>query len=304
MALSEEQVLMDIEAAKKMISNIRRGKGSTDFSKYCLLYSRTNENVEAYMEQLKDSINDKKVLTVCSTGDQAIATAFYGAKEIDLFDCNRLSYYFAMLKIAALKALDYKAFLYCFYNKENIDFKAILHLYPEIARCMDDDAKLFWNSMLKSNWRNPLSFAFNYSSENKIITVDSINALPFLKEEDYNVAKDRITKSRINFEHCEMSNIPKNFSGGYGFINLSNIARYIEREKGLEFLIGILNEIDSKNLDDNGEMLFHYKWYNTDSSYTPHNEFERKFKSKILTFPSTTGDGKIDGVYIHSKKAS
>ena len=79
------------------------------FEKYSPVYTFTTENLESYFIEM--NLEDRKCLTVASSGDQLINLALMGAKKIDCFDYNRITYYIVKLKLAALQDLTYQEFI-------------------------------------------------------------------------------------------------------------------------------------------------------------------------------------------------
>lgn len=73
-----------------------------DFSEFSPCYKFSNENLAAYYDKFNNSIDNGRILTVCGSGDQVLSSILYGAKSIDCFDSNYLTYYGMMLKIYIL----------------------------------------------------------------------------------------------------------------------------------------------------------------------------------------------------------
>ena len=79
------------------------------FDYYSPICTYTTENLDSYLNTL--NIENKRCLTVTSSGDQLINLALLGAHKVDCFDTNIISVYFTKLKLAALQALSYEQFL-------------------------------------------------------------------------------------------------------------------------------------------------------------------------------------------------
>ena len=69
----------DLETAIRLVENIKIS--NKNFSS---TYMFTNENINGFIR--KFSLNNKCVLTVCSSGDQAFNLILDGATKVDLFD--------------------------------------------------------------------------------------------------------------------------------------------------------------------------------------------------------------------------
>ena len=81
------------------------------FSEWQKVYKETNENINGYMQQL-DFKDKKKALSVLASGDHVFNLIYYDILNIDTFDTNRLTEYYALgLKRAALLAFTYEEYL-------------------------------------------------------------------------------------------------------------------------------------------------------------------------------------------------
>lgn len=78
-------------------------KLNTPFSEISNFYYFTNENIKDFFDLL-DFTNDTHALTVCGSGDQVLNLINKGVKNIDVFDSNKLAFYFLFgIKIPALQ---------------------------------------------------------------------------------------------------------------------------------------------------------------------------------------------------------
>ena len=91
-----------IELAQKVIdSDFENG-----FNK---LYSFTTENIKDYISSF--DLNNKSLLTVGSSADQAINAILNGCKDVTIMDINPFVKYYFNLKKAGMLTLDYKQFM-------------------------------------------------------------------------------------------------------------------------------------------------------------------------------------------------
>jgi hypothetical protein len=92
------------------------------------------------------NFNDNKILTVCSSGDQAFNLILNGASKVDLFDINGFTKYYFYLKKAAIMGLNYQDFMTFFFstliNKQSFSFNSYLNFRDLID---DFDARIFWD---------------------------------------------------------------------------------------------------------------------------------------------------------------
>lgn len=92
------------------------------------VYPFTNENISSYKDLYH--FDNAKVLSVLGSGDQYFASLLYGAKEIELFDCNFLAWDFFVLKYYAILILNYEEFYDFFVIQRLNDLKYFRKLLP------------------------------------------------------------------------------------------------------------------------------------------------------------------------------
>lgn len=99
------------------------------------VYPFTNENISSYKELY--NFDNAKVLSVLGSGDQYFSSLLYGAKEIELYDCNFLAWDFFVLKYYGILILNYEEFYDFFVNKRLDDSKyfnqLLLYLPNDVA---------------------------------------------------------------------------------------------------------------------------------------------------------------------------
>ena len=84
---------------------------SSNFSKFCEIYPFTNENINGYIGKIVFSENDI-ILSILSSGDHAFNLITSGALNIDTFDINCLTEYYALgLKRALIIRYSYDEFM-------------------------------------------------------------------------------------------------------------------------------------------------------------------------------------------------
>ena len=89
-----------------LLMAIRKIEGiNVDNSNYASIYLFATENISGFTNKIPFS--NKKILTVCSSGDQTFNLVFNGALEVELFDINIFSKYYFEFKKAAISSLEY-----------------------------------------------------------------------------------------------------------------------------------------------------------------------------------------------------
>lgn len=222
-----------------------------DFSEFSPCYKFSNENLAAYYDKFNNSIDNGRILTVCGSGDQVLSSILYGAKSIDCFDSNYLTYYGMMLKIYIIKYLEHRDFC-SFYD---IDKKKSdkLYIYNSLKMFIDDkNVRAFFDVLFESG----LDFSYFFRNEDFSIN-DVFMCIPYLIRDNFYLLKEKIDDCKINFKCSNLLDIYDNFNGYYDFINFSNIFFYIKNEISFYNLI---NESYNNHLNDNGVIIANYSW--------------------------------------------
>ena len=199
----------DYDNASNVRSRLKRG------------YFTTNENL-GYLKDI--DIKNKKVLSVCCSGDQAFMSIIHGAKEVDTFDCNPLQYYILELKRAAILGLDKEEYLLFFpLHGGNINEMYNIKYYDKIKQYLSVVAREFWDYVYSNNSRHRLYLLqlFSYS-----IAFESDYT------RYYSLLKEALYYTKINFQLGDVSRISESFHNNtYGLIMLSNVFDHIYADK-------------------------------------------------------------------------
>lgn len=297
--MNKLEILEDLNKTLKMCKNINSknsinsildwAKSSNSFSKISQCYQFTNEQLDDYYSQI--DLKDKDVLTVCGSGDQVICALLNGAKKVDTFDSNKLTYYYLFLKISAIKGLDYIEFLklmnlYCRNSNRKEYYKKIRDLIPK------EDVKLFWDEFFQE--KKDLFPAFfigghnnkNFTHYNEIENVslnENKNRLLYLNETEFQKVKSKLDNNNIHFENINIFDIRTHFNSTYDFINCSNIASYITDKNNL---INLFKDIINNNLNQNGVILLNYYWSLINEKNSDSCLYFKELTPEILTLKS------------------
>lgn len=107
------------------------------------IYFRTNERLNDLFSNF--DVNDKKVLSVIGSGDQAFYAYDRGAESVDLFDKNKITIYYYYLRVWLIKYLD------MFYFDKEISVSFLNHLLdlvkPETQ--IEIDTHRYWSEMIR-----------------------------------------------------------------------------------------------------------------------------------------------------------
>ena len=103
------------------------------------IYLISNEHLSSY-NRIYD-FKGKDVVTVAGSGDQYLTCKLYGANTVDVFDYNKYAKNYLILKITAIKLLDYPDF-YRYYMVNHLNDYEI---YQKIRDYLADDIRNFFD---------------------------------------------------------------------------------------------------------------------------------------------------------------
>jgi len=233
---------------------------SSIFSK---MYTFTTENISGYIKHF--DIENKKTLTVGSSCDQVLNLAFYGARDITLYDVNSYAKYYFYLKIAAIKSLSYLEFQEFFF-KHGYDFgnkdyynkkmfsKDTFDKIKMTLRVLDYESYLFFDELFCLFDSKTIRENLFNDDEDRNYVIREFNS--YLKDEDsYNKMKSLTTK--IKFSYINGNIFYEDINGKFDNILLSNICTTVNT---LDDFKKILSKISINNLNKDGSVLVGYLW--------------------------------------------
>lgn len=287
----------DASSALEMMKRNIKGDRIDDFSLYSACYVFSNENLSEYYP--KFNMVDGKILTICGSGDQVLMSVLSGAKKVDCFDSNCLTYYNLMLKICGIMHLDYDEFC-SLYNLPNrvCNRKSI---YKKINNYLSADVKYFWdyifiNGEMLLGVKEFFPYFFKERDEE---LYKSIERIAYLDEKNFYILKELLKNCEITFKNCNFLDVFENFNDSYDFINLSNISTYLNQ---LDF-VKIVREAISNHLSFNGNIMINYSWYEA-NSVSSINEIGNMLGASQRTVSSVSYQGKNNpgSIMVYSKK--
>ena len=234
----------------------------SDIFNYTLgkVFAISNEQLAQVFVKL--NLNNKRVLTVGSSGDQALNAILCGCKDITIADANIFAQYYIEYKLAVIKTFDYKTFNKIFIVPEFFDWR----VYAKISHNLSPKVRQFWDTLMLETDSDTYSNNFSAKSiKDKMLIIDHRDRhSKFYKDEETYNKLQRLLKSgdiSIKYITAELENFPKILKQKYHYINLSNIYDYYapNRYKFNQ----IIQELYNKNLYSNGDMIVHYDFNNT-----------------------------------------
>lgn len=260
------------------------------------IYPFTTENISGYLPFF--SLENKNVLTVGSSSDQAFELALKDTKEITILDICPFTKEYFYLKKAALINLPRNVFLkfFCYrdypkvfkYNDEAFS-KEIFTQLKNYLRLEDYESYLFWDELFETFSSMDIRSNIFDSDEESHQTLK--NTLSYLKNDaTYNEARKKLATLKPNFIIEDI--FLENLTNTYDVILLSNIGKYTSIYK--------LHELFSKlmsNLNDFGQMLICYLYKTTKDSkyYSDYSEIYN-LEKLFSIFPSTCSLKNFAGV--------
>lgn len=273
-------ILTDIIETTALVT----GKHNKTFEKYDNIYPFTTENItDTYTD-----LNNKSVLTVAGSGDQAINAIAAGASKVDVFDINKLTIYYLKLKKCAIEHLSFDEY-HGLFNHQSVE------MYKKLRDYLDDETLEYWDyyfsHFIYTEYHTFTNTELFYTSSDWKCYVERN---PYLKQEVYEYVQHILPSKTIGFFNAPVNEVHKELKGKYDRIYLSNINRYIS----LESLRDTINNLSSY-LEDAGKLYFAYIYSNevdsiSDSITSDHS----------LLVKSVINDLEKDKVLIHNKTSN
>ena len=227
------------------------------------VYSFTTENISGYINYF--DLENKKLLTVGSSGDQILNAYMRGARDITLLDINEFSKYYIYLKISAILTLDYLEFQKFFfvhgydidenyYNKNRFNKDIFNNRIKSMLRLFDYESYLFFDELFnRFSYRRISDYLFD-DDEDRNNVLRGFNL--YLKDDkSYNKLKSKLKSINFNFINTDI--FKNDIEGKYDNIFLSNLCTWYK----ISEMKKLIERLDNNNLNINGSMLICYLYY-------------------------------------------
>lgn len=229
------------------------------------IYLFTTEDIKSVVKHF--DLNNKKILTVLSSSDQALNFVLKRPKSIETFDINILTKYYFDLKQTAIKYLTYEEFLSFFLlGDESFSKKT----YERIEKYLQEDSKKFWDHVFslgevlrkkdnKSLYRRGLFHFMGYN-------YNPLDVNEYLDKDNYSKLKKILFEYEVKFLHMDLYKEEFSKLGMYDFIYLSNIANYMPdfkktillKKDNLKDYRKLITEGLGSHLEDDGVIVASY----------------------------------------------
>lgn len=202
------------------------------------VYPITTENIAGY---LKFANNLSTVLTVAGSGDQLFNCAYYGSREVTVFDVNPVTYYLIKLKMAMLTKSRQEFIDFFITSDANWDTYSPKFfeegMYLSVRDLLSDDAKKFWDTFYQwlhnNNCTPQKSELFSHTKYSRAVLLEA-NAY-LASDEAYKETAKRIPFVKISYLDCTLTDLPNRLPEGVKFntVLLSNISDYVRGAFGV-----------------------------------------------------------------------
>lgn len=208
-----------------------------DFGCFGKLYHHTNENLKAYIPDLRS----KSVLTVSSSGDHLLNILSRGCLNIDTFDINKFSPLYQNLKLCSIK------FLPSFESYEFLN-SLMPDLYYKFNCFLPKCEKSFFNYVFNYDI-DEIAFKLFYLQKIDNIINNNYFDMSVLKYLKHNIRK-------LNNTHycCDIYRLPLFLTHKYDYMFFSNISQYVKNVDDFIYLICYLKFF----LNDGGCIYYAY----------------------------------------------
>ena len=241
-----------IELAQKVIdSDFENG-----FNK---LYSFTTENIKDYISSF--DLNNKSLLTVGSSADQAINAILNGCKDVTIMDINPFVKYYFNLKKAGMLTLNYKQFMDYFFDyglSPMLFSKDIYEKLRKVLSVLDLDSLLFWDNLYQNNNSKVIRYRLFKDDVMETRSLKEFN--PYLSDEfKFKKTRRRISNINLKFINGNILDADKWLMNcKFDNIFLSNIYDYVKDNADDLYRFRLIINYLIKNMNNQGKLMISY----------------------------------------------
>ena len=202
------------------------------FSTYDNIYLFTNDRLKDIFEPLDVT---QGILTVTGSGDQALMAILKGAKNVKMFDINKLAKYFALFKFSAVSCLSYDEFIKLYkINKHFSNYVAggfltnvDTYLYEKVCSNLENTVALFFELLFDVMINATICEKFN------LINVKHYPKLSgYLTRKNYEKLQENMKKlTSVDFVDCNIFDLNKNLGTPNEEVNRQNAIRCLDSLK-------------------------------------------------------------------------
>lgn len=285
------------------------------FSSCSKVYPFTNENIKEYID-IVDTENANNALTVMASGDHAINLISKGIMNIDTFDVNQLTEYYALgLKRAMFEKFSYSQFQEFILNFENehMPLNDLSASLEDLLPFMEGKYREFWQIIIDYNYKKQKSLRHPVNLLSMLlyeIDPQATNNPYFNDVDEYNKVKENIGKANITFKRANANNLHNEFNKEYDLVLLSNILDYFGTVWGNKWseqeLLKYIENL-KKITKDNGNIFLKYTFRQSITEFRDSKAIDLShLGGESFPVSRSTGDGNksevYDSIYLIRKK--
>ncbi len=197
------------EALKDAINCLNIIRGNKINSNFGQVYRNTNENLSKILTHY--DMKDKQILSVVASSDQVFSCYYLGAKKVDTFDSNKLTYYYFFLKKWTLLSTG-KPYI----PASNIELLKIIETHDDSLE--EINASYFWKYVILQLDESLYYSKFFYKE-------GLLYDLPY--QNDIQTLQKILVEKKPNYQQINLFNPIQNVTQKYQVIILSNILEYL-----------------------------------------------------------------------------
>lgn len=236
---------------RSALSSLVNSRGDK-FSSEGAIYIAPTSNVKDMCNLFS---NYGSVLTVGGGGGIPFEALLRGAKNVECFDINKRQRAYFDLLCTSIRNLSYEDFCR-FFSMDGKQFMSPLILDVLGFFFEEDENRAILEPLFYFNKKD--NFRYDYDVRMSFLT----RFTSYYNKEDYERLQKELYDKRINFEVCDISDVPKVFEGKkYDLIFLDNILQYYKNIAMLDSGYKVNNFIKkdlSKLLNDDGIIQVNY----------------------------------------------
>ncbi len=202
---------------------------------YDLIYPWTNEDINGSLKAA--NVKPNSGLTVLSSGDHPFNLVTIGATNIDTFDSNSLTEFYALgFKRAMILKYNYSQFKRNMANilAGRISFDDVNELIKGLFPYMEERHRLFFQELIDYTYKKKLPVKniidFLVRDEHDIWKFQLNGNNFLLNEKNYDILRANLARANITFKKLDALNLQSEFKNNkYDIIMLSNIFDYFFR---------------------------------------------------------------------------
>ena len=243
-------------------------------------FAISNEALGNFFDGL--NLKGKKVLTVGSSGDQAINAILSGSKDVTIIDGNVFARPFIEYKLAMIKVFDFETFDNLFIKQEAFEWQT----YAKISHLLSPRVQQFWDSLMLDQNFEPAwgDFGAKTIKDNMLIVDHRDRHSAFYKDKrTYNKLQKLLNSEdvRVRYINADFCDFPKVVDQKYDFIYLSNIYDYFDGDVKSGLFKKVVEQLYQQNLRNGGNLVVNYE-FNEKASDCPKRFGKHKVFHKQL----------------------